>query len=623
LIGNAGGPQFLAPEEAFKLRSAATHDTIRLSWDIAPGYYLYKYKVAVEPVDPPNLMLAGLTLPPGESHHDEYFGQTEIYRLGADAEVIIPPDAPRKLALQIVYQGCADAGLCYPPTKETKHFVLAAANPATGGPTVARTSEVPAAVSDLARVSETSPPSADSAVAPVVGAVAAVTPTNGGAGAAARLSEQDLIARTLSEGKTGWIIATFFGFGLLLAFTPCVLPMIPILSSIIVGDRTTNPWRAFSLSSVYVLAMAATYSVAGVIAGLSGANLQAAFQDPWILGTFSLVFVLLALAMFGLYELQLPASWQTKLAEMSQRQRGGNWIGVGVMGVLSALIVGPCVAAPLAGALIYISQSGDAVLGGTALFAMSLGMGVPLLVVGTSAGALMPKVGPWMNAVKAVFGVILLGVAIYLLERIIPVWVALLLWAALFIVAAIYMGALDALEKTATGWRRLAKGLGLVVLTYGLMLMVGAGTGKGDLVRPLAGVFSGNGGGESEHLAFTQVKGPQALRAALQDAASSGRPVLLDYYADWCVSCKEMEKYTFPDARVRAALQDAILLQTDVTDYDDRDKALLKQFDLYGPPAILFFSATGEEHPEFRVVGFMNAEEFATHVSDALKKARG
>jgi thiol:disulfide interchange protein DsbD len=368
--------------------------------------------------------------------------------------------------------------------------------------------------------------------------------------------------------------------------------------------------------------MAATYTAAGVIAGLFGANLQAAFQNPWILTTFAIVFVLLALSMFGFYDLQVPASWQAKLAGASSRQQGGTYVGVGIMGFLSALIVGPCVAAPLAGALIYIGQTGDAVLGGTALFALAMGMGAPVLAVGTSAGKLMPKAGPWMDAVKAVFGVLLLGVAIYLMERLVPGWVALLMWGALLVIAAIYLGVLDSLKTDSTGWRRLRKAAGLVVLVYGVALIVGGFGGSDNVWQPLRGLAGGSAEERHEGLTFQRVKGVSGLNAALQVAAAQGRPVMLDYYADWCVSCKEMERYTFTDPDVKAALANTMLLQTDVTANDDEDKALLERFGLFGPPAILFFAPNGEELRNLRVVGFMNAPRFREIVEKATTGAK-
>jgi thiol:disulfide interchange protein DsbD len=334
-----------------------------------------------------------------------------------------------------------------------------------------------------------------------------------------------------------------------------------------------------------------------------------------MLGTFAVVFVLLALSMFGFYDLQLPASWQSKLTELSNRQRGGTYAGVAVMGFLSALIVGPCVAPPLAGALIYIGQTGDPWLGGLALFSLSLGMGAPLVAVGTLEGRYLPKAGPWMDAVKAVFGVAMLAVAIYLLSRVIPGPITMALWAALFIVSAIYMGALEPIGSAASGWRKLWKGTGLVLMLYGVMLLVGAGSGTSDMLRPLKGIAAGGGGAAEEKLPFRSIKGVDGLEQAL--AASQGQPVMLDFYADWCVSCVELEKFTFPDPRVREALSDVVLLKADVTANDAQDKALLERFNLFGPPAILFFGPDGEERRGYRLVGFVGPEEFAEHARKA------
>ncbi|MGA7800075.1 MAG: protein-disulfide reductase DsbD, partial [Gammaproteobacteria bacterium] len=441
---------------------------------------------------------------------------------------------------------------------------------------------------------------------------------------AAPVSEQDRIARSLAEGHLLLTLASFFGFGLLLAFTPCVFPMIPILSSIIVGqgERITTG-RAFSLSAAYVLAMAVTYTAAGIIAAVFGQNLQAAFQNPWILGTFAGVFVLLSLSMFGFYDLQMPAFVQSKLTDISNRQRGGTLLGAGVMGFLSALIVGPCVAAPLAGALIYIGQTGNAVLGGLALFALSLGMGAPLLAIGTGAGKVLPRAGDWMNTVKGVFGVLLLAVAIWMLERILPGAITMALWATLLMVSSIYMGALDSLGPDATGWRRFWKGSGLVMLLYGAVLLVGAATGATDPLQPLARVSVTSGGvasaAEHQGLQFKRVKDLQQFQQQLQAASSQGRPVMLDFYADWCVSCKEMEKYTFSKPQVQQALAGTTLLQADVTADNEADKALLRHFGLIGPPSILFFGPDGTERRPYRVVGYMKAADFRKHVMEAVK----
>ena len=414
----------------------------------------------------------------------------------------------------------------------------------------------------------------------------------------------------------------FLIFGLLLAFTPCVFPMIPILSGIIAGQGehlTTR--KAFVLSLVYVLAMAVTYTIAGVLAGLFGANLQAAFQNPWVLSAFAAIFVLLALSMFGFYELQLPSSIQSRIMQAQNRQQGGTLTGVAVMGFLSALIVGPCMAPPLAGALIYIGQTGDAVIGGLALFALSIGMGLPLILVGTVGGKYLPKAGTWMDAVKAVFGVLLLGVAIWMLERFLPATVTQLLWAVLLITSAVYMGATDSLKEAASGWRRLWKSIGVVLLLWGALILIGvAGGGKGTVLAPLAGLSVGGGASAPAELTFRQVDNEAELDQALAQAKAAGQPVMLDFYADWCVSCKEMEHNTFSDARVIEALDGFLVLQADVTANNAEHKALLKRFDLYGPPGIIFWDDQGERVREHWVVGYQPPDEFLTHVNAVSRR---
>ncbi|MDD5330609.1 MAG: protein-disulfide reductase DsbD, partial [Sulfuricella sp.] len=408
------------------------------------------------------------------------------------------------------------------------------------------------------------------------------------------------------------ILATFFGFGLLLALTPCVFPMIPILSGIIVGQgHTLTKSRAFGLSLAYVLGMAITYAAAGVAAGLSGTLLSNALQNPWVLGGFALVFVLLALSMFDLYELQMPSFIQSRFTEASNRARGGGLAGIFAMGALSAVIVGPCVAAPLAGALLYIGQTGDVVLGGSALFALALGMGAPLLLVGVSAGALLPRAGAWMQAVKGFFGVLLLGVAIWLISPVIPAAAHMLLWAALLIVSAMYLHALDPLPHPNSGFAKFWKGVGVMVLIAGVSLVIGALSGNRDILQPLSGLraFSGEAkAAEGAALKFERVKSVAELERRVQQA--KGKYVMLDFYADWCVSCKEFERFTFSDAKVQAKLRDAVLLQADVTANSEDDKALLKKFGLFGPPGIIFFDKNGKELSASRVVGYEPPEKF-------------
>ena len=640
-IGGSGD-EFLDPDVAFVLSAtAAGPAVIEARWDIAEGYYLYRDKFRFRAADGSGAALGEAGLPKGELKDDEYFGPMEVYYGSVAALVPVARAAAGELAVDITYQGCADAGLCYPPITRTVSLLLPAAladdspGPGSGASSLSGSAGgaggADGSQSQFRAGGSTGGDTAIASVLPGPG-TAGVTPIvpalpgPGAAGAAAiELPEQDRVATALMSGNRWLVILSLFGAGLLLTFTPCVLPMVPILTSIVLGqgagrggDGGMSTRRAFMLSLVYVLAMALTYTVAGVLAGLLGANLAAAFQDPWIVSAFALVFVLLSLSMFGFYDLQVPASWQAGLAAASHRQRGGTYAGVAVMGSLSALIVGPCIAAPLAGVLIYIGRTGDPVLGGVALFALGMGMGVPLLVAGVSAGKLLPKAGAWMNAVKAVFGVMLLAVAIYLLERVVPESVALLLWATLFIVCAIYMGALDSLAPDSGGWRRLWKGAGLVTLVYGVLVMVGVAGGGGDLFRPLAGIVPVAGEGAGHELEFRPVKGVDGLNAELGPAAARGQVVMVDYYADWCVSCKEMERFTFSDPAVQAALSDVLLLQTDVTANDAADRALLAQYGLFGPPAILFFGPDGRERRELRVVGFMNAGDFRRVVERAI-----
>jgi thiol:disulfide interchange protein DsbD len=515
-------------------------------------------------------------MPAGKVHVDDYFGEQVVYyeELLASVPVAAAPGT-RELALDVSYMGCADAGLCYPPTTRRITVALGA-----------------------------SPPEATAGAATAAGPVR---------------SEQDLLADKIRSGNLLAVLATFFGAGLLLAFTPCVLPMVPILSGIIVGagrDKPVSRGRAFSLSFAYVMGMAITYTIAGAVFAAAGQQAQAFFQKPWIIVVFAALFVLLALAMFGVFTLQVPAAIQARLADASNRQRQGTLVGTAVMGALSSLIVTACVAPPLVAALAVIGQSGDVFRGGAALFALSLGMGVPLLVVGASAGQLLPKAGPWMDAVKAVFGVMLLGVAVWMLSRILPGPLTLALWAVLAFVSGFCLWTMGSREMSgATAARR---GFGALAIVYGVIMLVGALSGRSDPLQPLAG-FTGSGGGAAvQHTEFTRIKTVADLEREVAAASAAGRPVMLDFYADWCVSCIEMEKFTFTDPGVQAEFERATLLQADVTANDADDQALLQHFGILGPPTIVFFDANGKERPEFRVVGFKKADEFRPHIAQAF-----
>jgi thiol:disulfide interchange protein DsbD len=582
--GAANPNDLLEPDQAFRFSArVVAPDAIEVVYQVAPGYYLYRDKIKFA-AQPATVELGAPELPPGKLKKDEFFGEVQTYRGEVRVKVPVRNAAGADaITLVATSQGCADSGVCYVPHDQKAQLNLVSAV-------------------------STAVPGAGSAGFP-----AAVL-----AGSAPPPDDDSVIAR-LFHGELAVLIASFFGFGLLLAFTPCVLPMIPILSGIIAGSGAdVTRVHAFLLSLAYVLGMAITYAIAGVLAGLSGAMLSAALQNAWVLGTFAAVFVLLAGSMFGFYELQLPSSMQSRLAGVTNRLPGGRFLGVFGMGALSALIVGPCVAAPLAGALLYISQSRDVVLGGSALFAMALGMGVPLLVVGASAGALLPKAGPWMETVKRFFGVVLLAVAIYLVSPLLPVAVHMLAWALLLATTGIYLKAIDPLPPSARSFERFAKGVGVLVLVTGLAFLVGALSGGRDILQPLSGLRGGGASAAAEApLAFTRVASSSELDRAV--ASAGGRPVMLDFYADWCVSCKEMERYTFTDTRVQQRLSDVVKLQADVTANAPEHQALLQRFRLFGPPGIIFFDREGREMAGARVIGFQPAEQFAGVLDRVLK----
>ena len=562
---------FLPVEQAFKIQARMPDaQTVVVRFTPAQSYYLYRDKISF--VAGGAASIDSVKLPRGEMKKDPNFGDTEVFHQAFQAVLRLENPVAAAFPLTVGYQGCSENGLCYPPEKK----VLAVSFAANEG---------------IASAGKQNEPIAPDAVP-------------------ASLADDSRIAALLGSGNFAVILASFLGFGLLLSLTPCMWPMIPILSGIIAGqgERMTRG-RGLALSTAYVLGMALAYAMVGVAAGVTGTLLSSALQNPWVLGAFALTFVVLAMSMFGFYELQLPAAMQNRLSATSNRLKGGTLTGVFLMGALSAMIVGPCVAAPLAGALLYISQSRDMVLGGTALFAMALGMGIPLLVVGASAGALLPRAGAWMQAVKNIFGVLLLAAAIWIISPVVPPLVHMLLWAALLIVSAIYLRAIDALPPGAGGFRKLWKGVGVLALLFGIALLVGALTGGRDVLRPLSGLRLGDGGEAASHTPFVRVASLAELDAAV---AGAGRPVMLDFYADWCVSCKEMERFTFSDERVRQKLAGMLLLQADVTANNENDKALLARFSLFGPPGIIFFDRRGKELEDTRVIGFQSADKFAT-----------
>ena len=588
--------EFLPVEEAFKLAiKPSENGQLKAEFSPAPTYYLYRDRITFAVKSPADASLGTVNLPAGEKKNDQYFGVVEVYHAPFTASVEVNRgNAGQPVELEATYQGCSEKGLCYPPVRKT--FVLSAGD--AGALSIRETGE--ASAISAARLGE--PRQINQGVPSAASATAAGD--NG-------QSETSAISNLFKSGSLWLVLVSFFGFGLLLAFTPCVFPMIPILSGIIVGqgDSITKS-KAFVLSVAYVLGMAITYSAAGVAAGLSGSMISAALQNAWVLGTFALVFVALSFSMFGFYDLQLPGALQSKLTETSNNLKGGQFFGVFAMGALSALIVGPCVAAPLAGALLYIGQTKNVVLGGSALFAMALGMGVPLLLVGTSAGALLPRAGAWMDGVKKFFGVMLLAVALWLISSVIPAIATMLLAAILLIGSGVYLRAIDPLPIDASGFTRLWKSAGVVSLVAGAALIIGGLAGGRDILQPLAGLRSSGDGATTQKadVKFERIASAADLDARLQAAA--GKPVMLDFYADWCTSCKEMEHFTFADARVQAKLKGALLLQADVTANNDMHKSLLKRFGLFGPPGIIFFDAKGNEVKSMQVVGYQPPEKF-------------
>lgn len=570
--------EFLPADEAFTPELVILNDkNIQIVWQIAPGYYLYKHKFQFQ-FETQQPKIEVVALPAGKAKTDEHFGDVEVYYQNVQAQLQLGGhDANKTYRLEIGYQGCADAGLCYPPMRKTFDVTL----------------PVDTSIS-TSRLDNNFSSGTDN--------------TN-------LLSEQDNLATRLATQSLFINMMQFFGFGLLLALTPCILPMIPILSGLIAGQSGQMTTRkATALSTTYVVAMASAYALAGVVAGLAGQNMQATLQHPYVLVSFAAIFVLLSLSMFGFYELQLPSSWQQRLNELSNKQRGGTYLGVAAMGFLSALIASPCITPPLAAALLYISQTGDAMLGAGALFSLAFGMGIPLIVIGAGQGKFLPKTGAWMVRIKVAFGVILLGVAIWILSRVIDGPLTLVLWGALLLGCAVFMHAFESLPNPDSAGEKLIKALGLTTAFAGVVMLVGAATGQRDPLAPLS--FNPPSPDQHQSLPFVQIKGVEGLSNAL---ASSSNPMMLDFYADWCVACLELEEHTFTDEKVRHALQTFKLLQTDITQNDQEDQALLNEFELFGPPAVLFFDSSGKEIRHARIVGYLPPDKFVIHLQEILK----
>lgn len=581
LLDGASENPFLPVDEAFRIQPgeivvADGATALKLRWDIADGYYLYRHRFEFTVTEPAGLSLGEVELPEGKHKIDEYFGEIQAYYHGVEARLpMLSAPIPDRIRVSVRYQGCADKGLCYPPQNREIDFELAATDDAS-----------------LSFDESKAPTSQD------------------------RQPEQDRLAGLIGGGNWLSIIGQFYLLGLLLAFTPCVLPMVPILSGVIVGlDKQRSAGLAFMLSLSYVLAMAFAYALFGAIAGLFGHNLQAAMQAPAVLISFSALFVALSLSMFGVYKLQLPSSLQTRLSEISSKQKGGTLIGAALMGFFAALIVGPCVAPPLAGALLYIGQTGDPVGGGMALFSMGLGMGTPLLALGTLEGRFLPKAGAWMTRINHLFGFLLLGVAVWLLSRIASPLLIMLMWGALTLGLGVYLGALSRSERT--GWQQLEQTVGLLALVYGVLILVGASLGGTDPLRPLVHTKTGS---QALHagVQFNRIKSHADLQAAL---ASSDKPVMLDFYADWCVACKDMESKVFTDPAVANLMSQMHLLQADVTANDATDQALMRRLGVIGPPTMIFYQ-NGTEHTTSRLVGELTASDFAAHLRRFLGSSK-
>ncbi len=550
------------------------NDTVLLHWNISPGHYLYRDRFKFKIISPTTASIGSIIYPQGKPKEDEIFGKYQVYPDKLTLPVPIIKADPKNTTFEVTYQGCAEDGYCYPPTMHriTSNFV-------------ART-----VTTDVAPITSNR------------------TPTN----------QEQQFFKLLSGRHLITIFFAFLGFGILLSFTPCVLPMLPILSGIIVGqkeDITTS--KALCLSVTYVLSMAITYAVAGVLVGMIGGSVQALFQKPWVLILFSTLFVLLALSFFGFYQIRMPRKIEELLTKVSGHQKKGHYVGVAIMGCLATLIVSPCVTPALVGVLGYIGQTGNSVLGGIALFALGLGMGVPIIIVGTAGGKLLPKAGSWMKTLEAVFGVLFLGMAIFMLDRILPPAVSLLLWSALLIISAIYMGAVSPTPNH--NWGKLWKGLGIMFLVYGLLMMVGIAQGNTDPFKPLTLAISrttpisSNGG-----YSFARVKSLADVNQAIAQAKSENKPVFLDFYADWCVSCQEMKRTTFKDPAVLAALKPFVILQADVTANDADDKALMQQYQVVAPPTLLFFHSNGEQAAEATLVGKIDSQTLITHLKQAI-----
>ncbi|MDH5599835.1 MAG: protein-disulfide reductase DsbD [Gammaproteobacteria bacterium] len=599
-LGGGNDDEILDPDVAFKLTANVKDgNNIVANWQIADKHYLYRNKFKFIIKEGEGIALGNVTLPPGKTKNDEFFGKINVFYNGTEA--LIPLNRTNtnatSIKIQFTYQGCAEeTGICYPPIRKTINFDLPAGSASASG----------------------------------FGNQSAVVNTTASTSVATDntfVSEQDRSLQVLKSGDMIEILIYFFLGGLALAFTACMYPMIPILSSIIVGHgENISHSKAFAISMAYVQSMAVTFGIMGAAVALfaGGVNLQAYFQSPWILIPFSLLFVALAFSMFGFYTIQMPASVQSWLSNFSNKQEGGSLHGAIFMGAASALIIGPCAGPVIIGALAYVAAESDPLVGFLAMFILGNGLGLPLLAVGTVGGHVLPKAGTWMDTVKAAAGVVLLAIAILFLERIsfISSMFIMMLWATFFIVVGVYLGALEAIKENASGWFKLWKGLGVVFIVYGVIVMLGGITGARNFNDPLHGSSLTMGGSatEKQHLAFKRIKTAQDLKDEIAAAKAAGKYIMLDFYADWCTYCKQFEDYVFTNKEVQALLKDFVLLQADVTANDEQDQALNKFTSVQAPPAILFFAKDGKEIRNYRIVGNMDAKTFISHVNQILNK---
>lgn len=584
---------FLPVDEALPFSYRTDDTAVVLSWDITPGHYLYKGRISVRSdSDGATLGKPAYSLE-SEAYQDEYFGDVEVFYDPVEARIPVSlASGVEEATLQVTYQGCAKAGLCYPPQTREVLFYPGTSATAAAEPSPTASGKGSSAGNETAETEELDTSSATG------------------------------LAGFLARQSTAVIVGVFFLLGLGLTFTPCVLPMVPIISSLVSGHNTRTTGHALMLSSSYVMGMALTYAAAGVITGLLGAsfNLQAQLQSPLVLSVFAVLFVIFALSMFDLFEIQMPRFIREPLNDASHRLTGSRVLSIFGIGALSALIVSPCVSAPLAGSLLYISTTQDAVIGGLSLFALGLGMGVPLILVAVGGRKLLPTTGHWMTSVKHFYGVMLLAVAIWLVERLVPAWASLFLWGMLVAITGVQLGAFDAAKA---GWERTRKGLGLVMFAYGIALLAGAVSGANDPLRPLAPFTAAIAASPSsaaspiavaEHGGFLRTDSPVEIRELLSQASTRQQPVMLDFYADWCISCKVMERNVFSHPDVQAAMSSFKLLQIDITENTPEQQALLNELGLFGPPAILFYGRSGNERTEQRVLGEMDKEEFVAHL---------